>query len=102
MDGAPQRLEELGLQVILQEGVDSGIVRLFVDLDRQLVLWKIPRKLVLVVLILQPKRRASEVKLPLVVVLFVELYVHWRLLLLGQGVVLGFGALLAALFECFL
>ena len=72
---------------------------LLLDLDRQFILWEVPRKLFLVILVLKSERRPSEIELPLIVVLLVKLDIHRRLLFLGVVAILGFGALLTALFE---
>lgn len=77
LDRAAQRLEELVLQYVLQELVDVLIDSLLLDLDRQFVLWKIPRKLFLVKLVLKSERGPGKIELPLIVVLLVELDVHW-------------------------
>lgn len=67
----------------MQIRLDALVHRLLLHFHGQFVLWEIPRKSVLVVLILQPEGRPSEVEFPLVVVLLVQLYVHWRLLFIA-------------------
>jgi uncharacterized membrane protein len=83
LDGGAQRGKEIVEDNILQVCPDAIVHRLLLHFHRQFILWEIPRKCVLIVLILQSKGCACEVEFPLVVVLLVELYVHRRLLFIA-------------------
>lgn len=76
LDGGTQRGEESVDDDVLQAGADALVHCLLPHLDRQFVLWEIPRKCIFIVLILQSERCSCEVEFPLVIILLVQLYVH--------------------------